>query len=349
MPNTTPSGHSFGWQRERPDYRDKLYSVHAPTEAPPALPSAVNLSALLCEVYNQFEIGACVEHACSTMIRFVLRKMGLADYSPSRLFYYYEARAMEGWQAVDSGSFIRDAIKLDATEGVPPESDWPYVPAKYAVKPPDQAYADASAHEATVYLSINNTNLDEMKTCLAAGYVFVIGFSVYQNFEDGQTAATGEAQMPAGQALGGHAVCVYGYDDATQRFLCRNSWGMWGNQGNFTIPYAYFTNPNLADDAWTIRMMSGPVPPPPPPPLLPIIDSDTFYRKKNGKLFVFTENATFNSIVAVDGVLLKMAINTPFDGEFASDKHLGLTSGPHVVIVANSDGATSLPLTINVP
>jgi len=49
-----------------------------------------------------------------------------------------------------------------------------------------------------------------------------------------------------------------GYEDSQQRFLVRNSWGEgWGTKGYFTLPYAYLTQPGLASDFWTIRMVSG--------------------------------------------------------------------------------------------
>jgi C1A family cysteine protease len=55
------------------------------------------------------------------------------------------------------------------------------------------------------------------------------------------------------QLLGGHAVCVIGYDDSKSAFLVRNSWGSrWGWNGNFWLPYAYATNTNLAFDAWAL-------------------------------------------------------------------------------------------------
>ena len=57
--------------------------------------------------------------------------------------------------------------------------------------------------------------------------------------------------------LGGHAVLAVGYDDKEQRFIVRNSWGSgWGMRGHFTMPYAYLTDDNLANDFWTIRTVA---------------------------------------------------------------------------------------------
>jgi len=51
-------------------------------------------------------------------------------------------------------------------------------------------------------------------------------------------------------------VMAVGYNDSVQRFLVRNSWGSaWGVGGYFTIPYAYLTDGNLADDFWVIRVV----------------------------------------------------------------------------------------------
>jgi hypothetical protein len=38
---------------------------------------------------------------------------------------------------------------------------------------------------------------------------------------------------------GWHAIAICGYDDSTQRFEFKNSWGMWGDLGFGTIPYDY--------------------------------------------------------------------------------------------------------------
>ena len=58
--------------------------------------------------------------------------------------------------------------------------------------------------------------------------------------------------------VGGHAVMAVGYDDSKQQFIIRNSWGTgWGKKGYFRMPYAYLTDPNLADDFWTIRGLTS--------------------------------------------------------------------------------------------
>jgi C1A family cysteine protease len=99
-----------------------------------------------------------------------------------------------------------------------------------------------------------------MKLCLATGYPFVFGFSVYESFETEEVAITGIIPMPSKdeQLLGGHAVMACGYNDTVQRFMIRNSWGVdWGQKGYCEMPYQYLQDRNLSDDFWTIRRAQG--------------------------------------------------------------------------------------------
>ena len=63
--------------------------------------------------------------------------------------------------------------------------------------------------------------------------------------------------VPRLRIIGTNDFEAVGYDEPSQRFLVRNSWGDgWGMKGYFTIPYAYLTDSSLADDFWTMRTIS---------------------------------------------------------------------------------------------
>ena len=244
----------YGWIPDLPDARDRMYSI--PRKS--AVPKSADLRATCPTIYNQGELGSCTANAIAAAIEFDQRKQKLAaPFTPSRLFIYYNERALEGTVSTDSGAMIRDGIKSVAQQGVCAEPMWPYVEAKFADCPTAQCYKAGKSHPAVEYRRVAQ-DVGEMKACLAAGYPFVFGFTVYESFESDLVAHTGIAPMPAAgeTSLGGHAVMAAGYDDASQRFLVRNSWGAsWGMGGYFTLPYAYLWNANLADDFWTIRVV----------------------------------------------------------------------------------------------
>jgi C1A family cysteine protease len=153
---------------------------------------------------------------------------------------------------------IRDGIKSIARQGVASEVQWPYVPSKFATRPPKRCFDAALANQALSYQRLTPV-LSQLKACLASGFPFIFGFSVYESFESAAVAASGTVPMPDAQResqLGGHAVLAVGYDEPSQRFIVRNSWGaQWGDKGYFTFPYAYMLDTNLCDDFWTVRLV----------------------------------------------------------------------------------------------
>ena len=88
----------------------------------------------------------------------------------------------------------------------------------FQTKPTPACYSDGLIHQITSYQRIDT--IDEMRMCLAGGFPFVFGFTVYESFESPVVAETGEVNMPrvSELALGGHAVLAVGYDDDKQRF-----------------------------------------------------------------------------------------------------------------------------------
>lgn len=258
----------FGWIRDLPDHRDRVFAVRREDFA--NLPAHVDLRPACPPVYDQGQIGSCTANACAGAFEFDLRKQGLTDFVPSRLFIYWCERAIEGSTAYDSGAQIRDGVKVLATLGVPDETLWPYdgVPAepdgtfppnaRAGQKPPAAVFAAATHNEAVVYERVPQ-DLNHLKSVLASGFPIAFGFTVFSSFETAEVAATGVAPMPSedDQVMGGHAVVLVGYDDATQRFAVRNSWSSaWGDRGYFYLPYAYVTNDELASDFWVLRRVS---------------------------------------------------------------------------------------------
>ncbi len=245
----------YGWIPDQPDQRDHLYA--APSQYLLALPASTDLRAKCPPVYDQGQLGSCTANAIAAAIEFDRMKQKVRDFVPSRLFIYYNERKIEGTVPTDSGAMIRDGIKSVASDGVCPEPEWPYVITKFATRPTAKCYRDAKLDRAVSYQSIV-PNLTQMKGCLASGYPFIFGFTVYESFESAAVARTGHAPMPgwSERAVGGHAVMAVGYDESKQWFLARNSWGAgWGMKGYFTMPYSYLIQPGLSQDFWTIRLV----------------------------------------------------------------------------------------------
>jgi C1A family cysteine protease len=246
----------YGWLPDIPDYRDHLYG--AVRQIPAMLPSRIDFRPWCSPVEDQQNLGSCTANALAGALEFLMKKDKMKFADMSRLFIYYNERVIEHTVRTDAGAMLRDGIKTLAREGACPETSWPYDIARFATKPPKKCYTEALDYQILSYARLNT--VDEMRACLADGFPFVFGFSVYEGFESQKVARTGIVDLPAAgeRMLGGHAVLAVGYDDATKRVIVRNSWGTgWGKKGYFTLPYAYVANRNLSDDFWTIRRGEG--------------------------------------------------------------------------------------------
>ncbi len=241
--------HSYGWVPDIPDQRDYLYSAIRPVIR---LPKKVDLREDCSIVEKQGSLGSCTAQALAGNLEFLDKKID-DDYTDvSRLFIYYNERVLIDTVDYDSGAMLRDGIKTLKNDGACVEGNWPYKIKLFDKRPPVKCYTEAKKRRIESYHRI--ARLPEMLTCLAEGYPFVFGFTVYESFETQTVARTGVVNMPktGEDAISGHAVMACGFDQAKKRFLVRNSWGTdWGQDGYFTMPYEYLET--LADDFWTIR------------------------------------------------------------------------------------------------
>ncbi len=255
-PRRASSHGGYGWVPQLPDLRDARLAIPATT----ALPSAVDLSAGadMPPIYDQGQLNSCTANALAAAVDFDNHLRTQQFLTPSRMWIWYQERAMEGHVGQDVGAQVRDGAKVVATLGACPDTDWPYDPATFAQAPPQKDYSDALGDRVLTY-SAPPQDLWSLKSVLAGGRPVVFGFTVYSEFESPQVAASGIVPMPnpTGQVVGGHAVVLVGYNDAVDRFRVRNSWGTtWGQAGYFEMPYLYVTSASLASDFWVLETVS---------------------------------------------------------------------------------------------
>lgn len=266
----TPGGHRLNWKRDLPDHRDKKYKITHPSDK--VYPVKVDLRELCPPVVDQGDLGSCTANALAGALGFLQMKqlkeypeqvdpqtgpetfLTDAFYPFSRLFIYWNERTIEGTQNQDAGASIRNGIKSLASLGACSESCWPYDQASAFCLPDADCFNEASVHKISNYHALD-ADLNQLKDCLVSGNPFVFGFACFASLESAWVSQTGLLQMPnkSEPPQGGHAVMCVGYDDDKKHFIVRNSWGTgWGDRGYFYMPYEYLTNPDYADDFWTI-------------------------------------------------------------------------------------------------
>jgi len=238
----------YGYKPDLKDHRDFKYRRSFKL----FLPQIVDLRPLCSPVEDQGELGSCTANALVGNMELLENQKKEAFIDLSRLFVYYNERSLEGTIGQDAGARIRDGIKTLVSLGVCPESDWPYDPKQFAMKPTPTCYQEAVSRRISLYQRLAGSS--DMLNCLAGGFPVVFGITIYQSFESDAVAQTGIVPMPGRDetVLGGHAVMAVGYDLSKGRFTVRNSWGVgWGDKGYFYLPFAYIDK--LASDMWTIR------------------------------------------------------------------------------------------------
>jgi len=71
--------------------------------------------------YDQGQLGSCTANAIAAAIEFDRLKQGLKDFTPSRLFIYYNERVIEHTVQSDAGAAIRDGIKVSPNRVTAPK------------------------------------------------------------------------------------------------------------------------------------------------------------------------------------------------------------------------------------
>lgn len=256
----------YGWKPGLPDHRDRIFNNENTVLAAQQVPAKIDLAPKMPPIYDQGQLGSCTANGWARVMEMREMAQGKTAVTPSRLFIYYNERLIEGDVDQDDGAQVRTGAQVVSTIGAPPETDWAYNVAKFADRPPAQAFTDAKKEEALAYKRIVLGGPGApMRTAVASSLPIVFGFSVPEYFEEGWDPTAAVLRLPSAddQIIGGHCVVITGYDWTCTHFpvpafQCDNSWGPgWGIGGRFWMDYRWFDpNPGLAQDLWVVQSVN---------------------------------------------------------------------------------------------
>lgn len=233
--------YKFGAIQSPADHRDFLYRAIFAAEA---LPRKFSRRKEMGSVRNQGAFGACVGFAASGVKDNHERREFGGNIQTSPLFIYKKCKELDGIPDQE-GTYPRVAMKVLTDSGVCLESFFPYSQMSWPAMPPMPTDAEkfAANYKIGAYASIGT--VDEVRQAIVKSGPVLGAILVCENFVN--VGGNGIINLPAGKALGGHAICVVGYDDDmkanghTGYFEVRNSWGeSWGDGGYCWIPYDFF-------------------------------------------------------------------------------------------------------------
>lgn len=237
---------NFNIKPSLPDDRDFIYR----SDSTEVLRESVDLREWDTIVESQYELGSCGSNALTNAYELCLNRIYPEYFTHlSRLFIYYNTRAVYGEIEKDNGIFLRDGLKSLAKFGVCSEELWPYDIDKFDDLPTDECYRDAKKRVIKKYQKL--ISIYYITEVLNHDKPVVFGMEIYDSFMD-LNERTSTVYLPSRKekSLGGHAMCMVGYDLKKRLFLAKNSFGTsWGDNGYCWIPFDYIRQEGY--DIWT--------------------------------------------------------------------------------------------------
>lgn len=231
----------------RSDNRDWRDFAYTPTGA--QISETVDLRKYASPVEEQGHLGSCVANAVVGAYELLLNKEYPAQFiNLSRLFIYYNARLLENNVNDDVGIYVRDGIKSVKTYGVCNEILWPYNIDDFAKRPSSEAYDDAMHRNIKNYYRL--VGIHDILDALNSGKPVIFGMKVYNVFDKLQEyGCVLSSPSKDEEPIGGHAMCLVGYDLQNKLVLARNSFGEhWCIHGYCWITFDYIETETL--DSW---------------------------------------------------------------------------------------------------
>lgn len=223
-------------------------------------PSKIDWTSTMSPVKDQGNLGSCVGFAVTAMKEWQEQQEQEKEiaagkkytreqdyYDLSEAWVYWNCKKIDPWPN-EEGTSIRCAMQVLQKIGIPCEKAYPYSD-KYKGSPESWAKLIAKWGLIDSYWRCNG--IDDLKMALPNGPV-VIGIACFR--EIFSVNETGNVPYPANpnEVLGGHAICVVGYDENTQKIKFKNSWTTsWGNNGYGFLSYRYIND--FMWDGWIAK------------------------------------------------------------------------------------------------
>jgi C1A family cysteine protease len=184
-------------------------------------------------VKHQLSCGSCVAFGSVATVEGTLRVKRndpnlQVDLSEAHLFYCHAATQGRN---CGNGWWVDPALEAFKNIGVVDEACYPYTPGDQNCN----VCSDWQSRVMKISAWRKFTTAADMKNWISTNGPLAACFSVYDDFYNYRS---GVYRHVTGDLLGGHCVCVVGYNDADKYWICKNSWGTsWGESGFFRIAY----------------------------------------------------------------------------------------------------------------
>ncbi|MCW3463984.1 C1 family peptidase [Chitinophaga nivalis] len=232
-------------------FQDKL--PNAKLGGPAGLPTRLILNHP--SIGDQGQTGTCVSWSAGWALSGTLNnEFPAAGVSNPRSpwYVYQKDHSAAGNCDPNDGMYLDAGLNILRDYGVPTYAADSYLGSP-CTSPTAAQDLSASSDKIVNYAAV--TTVNEIKTAISMRLPVILGFNVYTSFETAFSYGTTFKRI-SGQYLGGHAVCIVGYDDAKNAVLIQNSWGTGGgdpsNRGCVWIDYSTITNPNLGAEMYSV-------------------------------------------------------------------------------------------------
>jgi C1A family cysteine protease len=186
-------------------------------------------------IEDQGSCGSCVAFGSVAAVESLVRITNEepeqeVDLSEAQMFFCYGPNTGAG--KCPAGGWWPDPAYESLKQGVVDAECFPYTPADQ----PCNLCTDWEERLTKITGFGKPTNVAEMKNLLSTVGPPSACFTVYEDFYYHYSG--GVYRHVSGNPVGGHCVCIVGYDDGEECWIVKNSWGTgWGEAGFFRIGY----------------------------------------------------------------------------------------------------------------